>query len=55
MTLGAAEHGQAGALPADATAAQIDAALFAAAAGLIVRTPGSSSPAFEALDDPACS
>ena len=51
VTLGGTDSGQAGALPADATAVQIDAALFAAAAGLIVRVPGLSSPSFEALDD----
>ena len=37
VTLGGADCGQAGALPADATAVQIDAALLATAAGLIVR------------------
>ncbi len=36
---------------APTTAVQIDAALPAAAAGLIVRTPGLPSPSFEALDD----
>jgi two-component system, NarL family, nitrate/nitrite response regulator NarL len=41
----------AAASPADATAVQIDAALLAAAAGLIVRVPSLSSPSFEALDD----
>ena len=51
VTLGGTDSGQAGALPADATAVQIDAALLAAAAGLIVRVPGLSSPSFEALDD----
>jgi len=51
VTLGGADCGQAGALPADATAAQIDAALLAAAAGLIVRVPDLASPSFEALDD----
>src|SRR5438132_930419 len=51
VTLGRADCRQAGALPADATAVQIDAALLAAAAGLIVRVPGLSSPSFEALDD----
>jgi hypothetical protein len=35
VTLGRADCGQAGALPADATAVQIDAALLAAAAGLM--------------------
>ncbi len=34
-----------------ATAVQIDAALLAAAAGLIVRVPSLPSPSFEALDD----
>jgi DNA-binding CsgD family transcriptional regulator len=51
VTLGGADCGQAGALPADATVVQIDAALLAAAAGLIVRVPGLGSPSFEALDD----
>jgi hypothetical protein len=51
VTLGGADSGQAGVLPADATAVQIDAALLAAAAGLIVRVPGLSSPSFESLDD----
>src|SRR4029077_1323343 len=51
VTLGGADCGQAGALPADATAVQIDAALLAAAAGLIVRVPSLPSPSFEALDD----
>ena len=51
VTLGGADCGQAGALPADATAAQIDAALLAAAAGLLVRVPSLPSPSFEAFDD----
>ena len=51
VTLGGPDSGQAGALPTDATAVQIDAALLAAAAGLIVRVPGLPSPSFEALDD----
>ena len=51
VTLGGADSGQAGVLPADATAVQIDAALLAAAAGLIVRVPDLPSPSFEALDD----
>ena len=51
VTLGGADRGQAGALPADATAVQIDAALLAAACGLIVRVPALPSPSFEALDD----
>ena len=38
LALGAEEAGQAGRLPPDATPAQIDAALRAVAAGLIVRT-----------------
>jgi hypothetical protein len=44
VTLGGADTGQAGALSADATAGQIDAALLAAAAGLIVRVPGLPPP-----------
>jgi len=51
VTLGGADCGQAGALPADATVVQIDAALLAAAAGLIVRVPGLASPSFEGLND----
>jgi two-component system nitrate/nitrite response regulator NarL len=56
VALAAAEAGQAGLLPRAATPAQIDAALRAVAAGLVVRpAPGftfpSSRPAFRALAD----
>ncbi|MGH7090048.1 MAG: helix-turn-helix transcriptional regulator, partial [Stellaceae bacterium] len=53
VALGAAEAGQAGLLPADATPAQIDAALRAAAAGLVVRAGESRRPAFRALAEAA--
>jgi DNA-binding NarL/FixJ family response regulator len=47
VTLGAGEHDQAGLLPRDADAAQIDAALRSAAAGLCVR-PARESRGFGA-------
>jgi DNA-binding NarL/FixJ family response regulator len=47
VTLGAGEHDQAGSLPHDADAAQIDAALRSAAAGLYVR-PADESRGFGA-------
>jgi DNA-binding CsgD family transcriptional regulator len=58
IAFGAAEAGQAGLLPRAATPAQIDAALRAVAAGLVVRAaPGfpvpSPRPAFRALADAA--
>jgi two-component system nitrate/nitrite response regulator NarL len=53
VALGAAEAGQAGLLPRDATAAQIDAALRAVAAGLTVRGQAPQRPAFRALGDAA--
>ncbi|MGH7040201.1 MAG: helix-turn-helix domain-containing protein [Stellaceae bacterium] len=53
VALGAAEAGQAGLLPVDATPAQIDAALRAAAAGLVVRAGESRRPAFRALAEAA--
>jgi len=46
VTLGIEEMGQAGMLPGDAGAEQIDAALRAVAAGLIVRTALARQPAF---------
>lgn len=49
VALGAAEAGQAGLLPGEATPAQIDAALRAAAAGLIVRAGEAPRPVFRAL------
>jgi two-component system nitrate/nitrite response regulator NarL len=48
VTLGAGDAGQAGVLPADASPDQIDAALRAVAAGLVVRLPGNRQPAFHA-------
>jgi two-component system nitrate/nitrite response regulator NarL len=44
IALGAAEAGQAGLLPGNATPAQIDAALRAAAAGLVVRAAAFRGP-----------
>ena len=49
VTLGLGDVGQAGILPRDAWPAQIDAALRAAAAGLIVRGVASLQPAFRAI------
>jgi DNA-binding CsgD family transcriptional regulator len=51
VTLGAPEGGQAGRLPREATPAQIDAALRAAAAGLIVRCADEERAEFRALDE----
>jgi DNA-binding CsgD family transcriptional regulator len=51
VSLGGAEAGQAGLLPADATRRQIDVALRAAAAGLCVRAVAPSSIAFHTLED----
>jgi DNA-binding NarL/FixJ family response regulator len=51
VTLGAPEGGQAGRLPREATAAQIDAALRAAAAGLTVRCADEEPAEFRALDE----
>jgi len=45
--------GQAGSLAADATSAQLDAALRAVAAGLLVRSPQLTPPGFAALVDSA--
>ena len=47
VTLGVSDVGQAGILPRDASAAQIDAALRAAATGLSVRGADSPQPAFD--------
>lgn len=52
LALGAAEAGQAGLLPRDATAAQIEAALLAVAAGLAVRPADAPPPGFHALAEP---
>ena len=51
VTLGAPEAGQAGRLPREATPAQIDAALLAVAAGLIVRCPDEERAEFRALGE----
>ena len=51
VALGAAEAGQAGLLPCDATAAQIDAAIRSVAAGLIVRAADPPRPGFRAIGD----
>jgi two-component system, NarL family, nitrate/nitrite response regulator NarL len=52
LTLGAIDSGQAGLLPADASAAQIAAALAAVAAGLVVRAAAAPRPEFRALAEP---
>jgi two-component system nitrate/nitrite response regulator NarL len=51
VTLGAPEGGQAGRLPREATPAQIDAALRAVAAGLIVRCADQERAEFRAFDE----
>ncbi len=51
VTLGAPEAGQAGRLPREATPAQIDAALRAVAAGLIVRWADEERAEFRALGE----
>jgi DNA-binding NarL/FixJ family response regulator len=51
LALGAADAGQAGLLPRDASPAQIAAALRAVAAGLTVRAGATPRPAFEALGE----
>lgn len=52
VALGAADIGQAGLLPPDASAGQIDAAIRAVAAGLSVRVGAAVRPAFAALPEP---
>lgn len=52
LALGAAEAGQAGLLPRDATPAQIAAALPAIAAGLVVRAEGAPRRTFGAAAEP---
>ena len=47
----AADAGQAGLLPCDATAAQIDVAIRSVAAGLIVRAADPRRPGFRAIGD----
>ena len=51
LALGAAEAGQAGLLPRDIPPAQIEAAIRAVAAGLIVRTREKPRPSFDAIGD----
>lgn len=51
VALGAVDADHAGALPRDADAAQIDAALRAVAAGLIVRAPRAAESGFAALSE----
>ncbi len=51
LALGAAEAGQAGLLPRGVSPAQIDAALRAVAAGLIVRTAEPPRPSFDAIGE----
>jgi two-component system, NarL family, nitrate/nitrite response regulator NarL len=53
VALGAADGEFAGLLPAEATAAQIDAALRAVAAGLTVRAPGRQRRSFSPLPEEA--
>jgi len=51
LALGAAEAGQAGLLPRDTPPEQIDAALRAVAAGLVVRTREPARPSFDAIGE----
>jgi len=51
LALGAAEAGQAGLLPRDIAPEQIDAALRAVAAGLVVRTREKPRPSFDAIGE----
>jgi DNA-binding CsgD family transcriptional regulator len=51
LSLGGVDRGYAGALPRDSGAAQIDAALRAVAAGLVVRAPGQARAVFEPMAD----
>jgi DNA-binding CsgD family transcriptional regulator len=53
LALGAAEAGQAGMLPPQPALAQLDAALRAVAAGLVVRGEQPPRPSFRALGDEA--
>lgn len=46
---GGGEHDEAGSLPCDSAAEQIDAALHAVAVALIVRAPDAPEPGFDAL------
>jgi DNA-binding CsgD family transcriptional regulator len=54
VAIGSVEGGFAGRLPLDATAEQIDAALRAVAAGLIVRGPSPRNRTFGPLAEEAC-
>ena len=51
VNMGGDDHGQAGLLQTDADAQQIDAALRAVAAGLIVRMPSAAETGFCALEE----
>jgi len=51
VALGGTDTGQAGLLASDADANQIDAALRAVAAGLIVRSPGAEETGFAAMKE----
>ena len=51
VALGGAEDGSSGVLPRDAHASQIDAAIRAVAAGLIVRAPGAREAGFGAVGE----
>jgi two-component system nitrate/nitrite response regulator NarL len=51
LALGAGEAGQAGLLPRDTPPAQIDAAIRAVAAGLVVRTREKPRPSFDAIGE----
>lgn len=51
VTLGGTDTGQAAFLARDADARQIDAALRAAAVGLIVRSPPAAEPGFAAMNE----
>jgi DNA-binding CsgD family transcriptional regulator len=52
VTLGGADHDRAGMLSRDADARQIDAAIRAVAAGLIVRAPDLLESGFAAINEP---
>ena len=52
VTLGERDGTQSGALPGDASAEQIDAAIRAVAAGLVVRPAGARRPSFDAMPEP---
>jgi DNA-binding CsgD family transcriptional regulator len=51
LAIGASEAGQSGLLPRDVSPAQIEAAIRALAAGLIVRTRETPRPSFDAIGD----